>query len=89
MPPYWHLHHAFDHAALTDAALHGPIRLEDHTEDSSEQSRALWAKHVSVDDYVIVSGAVPGGEYVVWCITVETLKVRYIHLPPRYPAFSL
>jgi hypothetical protein len=55
----------------------GPIRLEDHTEEGSEQSKACWAKHVSVDDYVIVSGSAPGvGSYVVWNCTVETLSVR-------------
>jgi hypothetical protein len=53
-----------------------PIQLEDHTDAGSEQCKALWAKSVTVDDYVIVSGTAPGvGSYVVWNCTVETLDV--------------
>jgi hypothetical protein len=53
------------------------IQLEDHTEESSDQFKALWAKHVSIDDYVIVSGAVGklGPSYVCWNCTVEILDV--------------
>ena len=59
--------------------------LEDHTDESSDQCKVLWAKHVTIDDYVVVSGTAPGlgayspGQYVVWNCTVETLDVS----PPR------
>ena len=57
----------------------GRIRLEDHTDAGSEQCKALWAKHVTIDDYVIVSGTAPGlGSYVVWNCTVETLNVSLL-----------
>jgi len=53
-----------------------PISLEDHTDEASEQCRVLWAKSVTIDDYVVVSGTAPGlGAYVVWNCTVETLDV--------------
>ncbi|KAL0257347.1 hypothetical protein SLS55_008158 [Diplodia seriata] len=56
-----------------------PIRLEDHTVEGSDQNRALWAKNVTIDDHVIVSGNVPGmGDYVVWNCTVQTLDVCFI-----------
>jgi len=79
VPPYWRHH---DRAAnrlsgcSTDHGRPAPISLEDHTEEGSEQCRALWAKSVTVDDYVVVSGTAPGlGAYVVWNCIVETLEV--------------
>lgn len=55
-----------------------PIGLEDHTDESSEQCKALWAKGVTIDDYVVVSGTAPGlGAYVVYNCTVETLDVSF------------
>lgn len=58
-----------------------PITLEDHTDEGSEQCKALWAKHVTIDDYVIVSGNAPAvGAYVVWNCTVETLDVSDLAL---------
>jgi hypothetical protein len=60
----------------TDNGRPTPISLEDHTDDGSEQSKGLWAKSVTIDDYVVVSGTAPGlGAYVVWNCTVETLDV--------------
>jgi hypothetical protein len=65
VPPYWQ-----------DNGRPTPISLEDHTDDGSEQCKALWAKGVTIDDYVVVSGTAPGlGAYVVWNCTVETLDV--------------
>jgi hypothetical protein len=60
----------------TDNGHPTPISLEDHTAEGSEQCRVLWAKGVTIDDYVVVSGTAPGlGAYVVWNCTVETLDV--------------
>lgn len=59
-----------------------PIQLEDHTDETSEQCKALWAKGVTIDDYVVVSGTAPGvGSYVVWNCTVETLDVSAVVYP--------
>lgn len=52
------------------------IALEDHSEAHSDESRALWAKQVSIDEWVLVgSGGLGAGSYVVWNCTVETLEV--------------
>jgi hypothetical protein len=79
VPPYWQHHdrHASRMSSYsTDNGRPTPISLEDHTDDGSEQCKALWAKGVTIDDYVVVSGTAPGlGAYVVWNCTVETLDV--------------
>ena len=52
------------------------ITLEDHTEEPSESSGSLWAKGISIEDYVVVRGSSTGiGAYVVWNCRVETLDV--------------
>lgn len=86
MPPYWQRQDRNDSRLSWNSVENGsrptPIRLEDHTDEGSEQCKALWAKHVSIEDYVIVSGTAPGlGAYVVWNITVETLDVSLIFEP--------
>ncbi|KAK7540792.1 uncharacterized protein J3D65DRAFT_691822 [Phyllosticta citribraziliensis] len=82
VPPYWHSRGRTASVASHASSEHhrpDPIRLEDHTVENSDQSRALWARSVSIDDYVIVSGNVPGmGDYVVWNCTVQTLNVRRV-----------
>jgi hypothetical protein len=75
IPPYWKRHKR-DSTPLSIDIQHSPIRLEDNTVEQSEQDKALWAKHVAVDGYVIVSGAAPGiGDYVVWHCSIDTLGV--------------
>lgn len=86
VPPYWQRHERNGSRLSSYTSDAGArIVLEDHTDEGSEQCRVLWAKHVTIDDYVIVSGKAPGlgayspGQYVVWNCTVETLDVS----PPR------
>lgn len=86
IPPYWQRHERTQ-SRLSYASSENihpqPILLEDHTDEGSEQCKALWAKHVTIDDYVIVSGTAPGlGAYVVWNCTVETLDVSLFS--PRF-----
>ncbi|KAF2460021.1 Phox homologous domain-containing protein [Lineolata rhizophorae] len=72
-----------------DSFRPAPIRLEDHTVDGSEQGKALWARCVTVEDYVIVSGNAPGvGAYVVWNCTVETLDGGPMMIRKRYSEFD-
>lgn len=52
-----------------------PIALEDHELDHTDESGALWAREVIIDDWVVVGGSGIGGSYVVWNCTVETLDV--------------
>lgn len=87
VPPYWQRHEHNEHssssvscnASADNVSRPAPILLEDHTDEGSDQCKALWAKHVTIDDYVIVSGTGPGiGAYVVWNCTVETLDVSFV-----------
>ena len=62
-----------------------PITLEDHTEETSEQTGSLWARKVSIDDYVVIQGNVPSlGDYIVWNCNIETLDVSLC-----FPIYSI
>lgn len=54
---------------------YAPIALEDHELDQTDESGALWARDVIIDDWIVVGGNAIGGSYVVWNCTVETLDV--------------
>ncbi|KAF2835478.1 PX-domain-containing protein [Patellaria atrata CBS 101060] len=91
-PPFWQSHQrndsTFSHASYENRTSN-PIRLEDHTDDTSEQTKACWARHVTIDDYVIISGNAPGvGAYVVWNCTVETLDGGPLKIRKRYSEFD-
>lgn len=93
VPPYWQIHQR-DFSTQSYSSLGctrpTPITLEDHTLEGSEQNKALWAKHVTIDNYVIVSGNAPGvGAYVVWNCTVETLDVSALLIDERWIPFQL
>ncbi|KAF2498687.1 PX-domain-containing protein [Lophium mytilinum] len=89
IPPYWQQHQRTTSNVSVDKAQSAQITLEDHTDEGSEQCKALWAKHVSIDDYVVVSGTTPGvGAYVVWNCTVETLDGGPMKIMKRYSEFD-
>jgi hypothetical protein len=80
VPPYWRHQRNFSRASLastsTVRSLKPAITLEDHTADpDSETSRGLWAKSVTIDEHVVVSGRTGVGAYVVWLCNVQTLDV--------------
>ena len=78
VPPYWS-HQRYESYSSVKVTKPPPIILEDHTEEPSEQSGAVWAKGVTLDDYVLVSGTVPSvGNFVVWNCRIETLDVSPI-----------
>ena len=80
VPPYWQ-HRRFESYTSVNIPKPAPITLEDHTEETSEQTGSLWAKQVSIDDYVIVQGNVPSlGDYTVWNCSIETLDVSFYTL---------
>lgn len=80
-PPYWQHQRSVSYASNDSNARPVPISLEDHTEAHSETSGALWARHITMEDYVIVRGGSTGiGAYVVWICRVETLNVAH-HSP--------
>lgn len=76
-PPYWTRHgrtiSSSSYHSLNQSGA-GPILLEDHSEESHELSQGCWAKSATIDEYVLVSGPTGIGAYVVWHVTVETLK---------------
>jgi hypothetical protein len=83
-PPYWQTdtpsasRSAITHR-LSSSLKAKQIRLEDHTDEDSDQCRALWAKSARIDGYVVVEGAVPGiGSYVVFNCVVETANVSFV-----------
>lgn len=77
-PPFWQRQRA-DSTVSVQRIPTAPITLEDHTEVPSDQSRSLWAKKVTIDDYILVSGNQSGiGAYVVYICNVETLDVSLI-----------
>lgn len=83
-PPYWRTHVRNNSVWSNGTAeCHRPaIVLQDNEEVGSESSKALWARHVTVADYVIVSGNAPSlGSYVVWNCVVDTLDVSQYILP--------
>lgn len=76
-PPFWQRHGRTESSVSYHSVHHlkpAPILLEDHSEEQHEQSRACWARSVTVDEYVVVSGPTGIGAYIVWHCTVSTLK---------------
>jgi hypothetical protein len=57
----------------------GAITLEDNTAGEDPKNKACWAKCVYIEDHVVVNGNYGRktgiGAFVVWNITVETLRV--------------
>jgi hypothetical protein len=92
-PPYWQRHERNASYLSTYSAENGrptPIGLEDHTDEGTDHFKVLWAKGVTIDDYVVVSGTAPGlGSYVVWNCTVETLDVSSLSRIERRARCSL
>lgn len=77
VPPYWQ-HRRFESYTPANIVRPPAIILEDHTEDLETNCQTpLWAKDVSLQDYVVVSGNnIPSvGDYVVWTCTIKTLDV--------------
>lgn len=76
-PPFWTRHDRTMSAVSYQSILQtrpAPIQLEDHSEEDHEQSQGCWARSVTVDDYVVISGPSGIGAYIVWNCTVSTLK---------------
>jgi hypothetical protein len=85
VPPYWRHQRALSRASLassvdTHRSSKPAITLEDHTADpNATTTRGLWARSVTIDDHVVVSGKTGIGAYVVWMCNVQTLDVRPNH----------
>ena len=79
VPPYWS-HRRYESYSSVKNTRPPPITLEDHTEESCEQSGPVWATGVTIDDHVLVSGTVPTvGSFVVWNCKIETIDVSWTY----------
>ncbi len=91
VPPYWQ-HRRFESYTSVNIPKPAPITLEDHTEETSEQTGSLWAKSVVIDRYVVIQGNVPSlRDYTVWNCKIDTLDVSItfrIHVIPSLKPYS-
>lgn len=84
VPPYWS-HRRYESYCSIGNTKPPPITLEDHTKEPSFVSNSAWAKGVTVDDYVLVSGSVPNvGNFVVWNCRIDTLDVSELFLLNKF-----
>ena len=85
-PLFWSTRHSRSTSYHSISHLSpGTIQLEDHSEEQHEQSQGCWARSVIVDDYTVVSGTTGNlGAYVVWHLTVSTLKGGDMSIRKRY-----
>jgi hypothetical protein len=87
-PPYWKPSRepSFDELSVTRPP---PITLEDHTLSREASRAALWAKSITIDEYVIVRGNPLGaGAYVVYNCRVQTLDGGPMTIRKRYSEFD-
>ena len=85
IPPHWsHKRHVSYISIDGGLPAHSPIVLEDNTGEQSERSNSCWARAVTINDYVLVSGnKVGAGTFVVFNCRVDTLDVSHTyHGPP-------
>ncbi|KFY45188.1 hypothetical protein V494_01088 [Pseudogymnoascus sp. VKM F-4513 (FW-928)] len=80
-PPYWVQSHKRSASQVSvDSVLHGGITLHDNTTGYSDSNDACWAKSVTIDEHAVVNGNRTGiGAFVVWNITIETLREQNKH----------
>lgn len=76
-PPYWVLSHSRSFSNVSvESVPKGAITLQDNTDEQDAKNKACWARGVYIEDFVVVNGNRTGiGAFVVWNITVETLRV--------------
>ena len=74
-PIYWQ-HRRCESYASVGNKKPPPITLEDNTEDELGIKSPCWAKQVSIDDHVVVTGTLPRvGDYTVWNCKITTMDV--------------
>jgi hypothetical protein len=76
-PPYWvQSHHRSFSNISVESIAPGAITLQDNDNGEDVKNKACWAKSVYIEDHVVINGNRTGiGAFVVWNITVETLRV--------------
>lgn len=88
-PPYWQHNRTASYATVASSDRAPAITLQDNTDSQSLKHTQLWAKSITIDDYVIVKGSATGiGAYVVWICRVETLDGSPLTIRKRYSEFD-
>ncbi|KAG4430242.1 hypothetical protein IFR05_014268 [Cadophora sp. M221] len=89
-PPYWVQSHTRSFSNISVESIQaGAITLQDNTDDGDSKNKACWARSVYIEDHVIINGSRTGiGAFVVWNITVETLRGGSMRIRKRYSEFD-
>lgn len=88
-PPYWLRKRSTTHSTIGSLEGSPPITLKDNTEEIPKAHNQLWARSITIDDYVIIQGNSVGiGAYVVWICRVETLDGSPMTVRKRYSEFD-
>jgi hypothetical protein len=76
-PPYWVSSHQRSVSNISVESIpDGAITLQDNTDGEDAKNKACWAKSVYIEDHVVIKERRTSiGAFVVWNITVETLRV--------------
>jgi len=89
-PPYWVSSHQRSFSNISVESIQaGAITLQDNTGGEDAKNKACWAKSVYIQDHVVVKERrTPIGAFVVWNITVETLRGSSFRIRKRYSEFD-
>lgn len=92
-PPYWLRNRSATQSTTLSLERPPAITLKDNTdEDDNDPAHAhqqLWARSITIDDYVIIKGNNAAiGAYVVWICKVETLDGSPMIVRKRYSEFD-
>jgi len=88
-PPYWQHRYSASDASQTSLDRPQPITLRDRSDSVSSSNGVLWAKGITIDDYVLVRGNMTRiGAYIVWTCKVQTLDGGPMIIRKRYSEFD-
>ncbi|KAG0651776.1 PX domain-containing YPT35 [Hyphodiscus hymeniophilus] len=92
-PPYWVQSHQRTPSTISvESIAAGAITLEDNTSAEDPKNKACWAKSVYIEDHVVINGNYGRktgiGAFVVWNITVDTLRGSSFRIRKRYSEFD-
>jgi hypothetical protein len=88
-PPYWVQSHQRSFSNISIESVTAGITLQDNTDGADAKNSACWAKSAYIEDYVLVNERRTGiGAFVVWNITVETLRGSSFRIRKRYSEFD-
>jgi len=88
-PPYWVQSHQRSFSNISIESATAGITLQDNTDGADAKNSACWAKSAYIEDYVLVNERRTGiGAFIVWNITVETLRGSSFRIRKRYSEFD-